>query len=108
MKELPEKLGEKNYFDLNDSVRGLILVDTVNEILDYLESQKEGEEPFIQHGGHLYDKTGNEVCCEKAKEEPKQIEEVFWKGYSKGVDVQIEKDYLSKEQLEEIKRALQQ
>ncbi len=53
MKELPEKLGEKNYFDLNDSVRGLILVgrnqvieeisDTVNEILDYLESQKEGK-----------------------------------------------------------------
>lgn len=61
--ELPPKL--TNDHDIVAQIADL--TDVYNSLIDYLESQKEGEEPFIQHGGHLYDKTGNEECCEACK-----------------------------------------
>lgn len=80
--ELPQKLDFEKTRKADYEI--LVIYDKINEILDYLEAQtnspcvdiqaEEGEEPFIQHGGHLYDKTGNEVCCEEVKEEPKQID----------------------------------
>lgn len=62
--ELPQKF-EINH-EFHDTATSKIM-SKINELIEYLESQKEGEEPFIQHGGHLYDKTGNEVCCEACK-----------------------------------------
>ena len=68
--ELPQKIKQPEERMMYGTLVATHLSPTelkINELIEYLESQKEGEEPFIQHGGHLYDKTGNEVCCEACK-----------------------------------------
>ena len=54
---------------LSDDQIGDKSVELLNEILDLVEKGGDGDK-FRQIGGHLYDKTGKDVCC---TEKPKQI-----------------------------------